>query len=159
MTLNDVTKVRNCLDDASITVLTKTVMSIPSVRTAIEKYFVREIEHAVEGLVSKKSEQCSMLRKTDDNSMLSFTWQALFDEFHIRLPFIAQVFCSVLGVRNEQPTISNAISEKMCTRIGLCYAVLLQGRCKECSLVQRILTVCLMENVCHSKVSNMLNCM
>ena len=38
----------------------------------------------------------------------------------------------------------------------MCYAILLQSRCKECSLVQWILTKCLMENVCDSKVSALL---
>ena len=38
----------------------------------------------------------------------------------------------------------------------MCYTILLQSRCKEWSLVQRILTTCLMENVCDSKVSALL---
>ena len=38
----------------------------------------------------------------------------------------------------------------------MCYALLLQSRCKECSLVQHILTTCLMENVCVNKVNALL---
>ena len=127
-------------------------MLTSSIKEGIIKHLLYEIEIAVEKLTSLKQKNCSILKKLDENEMLSFSWMSVFNELDANLTLAVRMFCILCGFNKK----NSKKNERKSIKIAVCYAILLQSRCKECSLVQCILTKCLMENVCDSKVSALL---
>ena len=66
--------------------------------------------------------------------MTGFEWQKLFSEMSKR--FLLGVLLTVMNTAKEE-------CDKVMPRLGLCYAILMQTRNRELSLVQRLNTVLL----------------
>jgi hypothetical protein len=68
--------------------------------------------------------------------MAGFEWQKLSSEMSIRCPFLLDVLLTVMDKSKEECI-------EIIPRLGLCYAILMQTRNKDLSLVQRLNTVLL----------------
>ncbi|CAB4038532.1 Hypothetical predicted protein [Paramuricea clavata] len=68
--------------------------------------------------------------------MAGFEWQKLSSEMSIRCPFLLDVLLTVMDKSKEECI-------EIIPQLGLCYAILMQTRNKDLSLVQRLNTVLL----------------
>lgn len=85
-----------------------------------------------------KEKKPSILRKNKYPDMVDFSWDALFEELQSRCPILLDV-------------MSTVVKSKKCDVIpplGLCYAILMQQRNHELSVIQRINTILFFRGEC-----------
>ena len=87
-------------------------------------------------------EQPSELRQNDFSHMSTFTWDKLTNEMISRYPVLLNILVTAMGYSKDD------INE-IAPRLSLCYAILMQSRNHELTLVQRLNTI-LMTN-CNAK--------
>ena len=95
---------------------------------------------------SKGFVSCLMNKKVKD--MEHFNWEKIVNEFQNMLPQLFKLITSAMMPRNQEP-------RKMIDlfpRLGMVYAIIMQGRHPGLSLVQRIVSMLLMDNICDQKV-------
>ena len=108
--LNDIVKIQFTLNERSSNLLVKTLMLTSSITEGIIKHLLYETEIAVEKLTSKQQKNCFTLRKFDENAMLSFSWQSVFNEFDANLTLAARMFCILCGFNKK--TVNKKNNEK-----------------------------------------------
>ncbi len=77
-----------------------------------------------------------------------FDWQKLISEMSSHCPLLFQVAQTVIGCTPKENI------EKIAPRLGLCYAVMMQTRKRELSLVQRLNMILLAEGNAKKKVNS-----
>ena len=83
--------------------------------------------------------------------MEGFNWEKIVEEFSSMLPLLFKVAASAMMPRCQEP-------QKMVDlfpRLGVIYAIIMQGRHPGLSLVQRMVSMLLMDNICDQKVKYM----
>jgi hypothetical protein len=97
----------------------------------------------MEVIISQVEKECSMLcwrqqpselRKNDFPSMSTFTWDKLTDEMVSRCPLLLDILLTAMGYSKDN-------IDEIVPRLSLCYAILLQSRNHELTLVQRLNTI------------------
>ena len=109
-----------------------------STTTATPNPAVRATEVLLAKIEQECSELCrrgqpSELRKNDFIAMSTFDWQKITAEMAGRSPTLLDVLLAAMGSSKED-------LKNISPRIGTCYAILMQSRNHEMSLVQRINT-------------------
>lgn len=88
----------------------------------------------------------SILRKNKFPGMSTFDWKLIIEEIKSRCPILLKVFVTVMGKMSTEKL--DQFIAPLCT----CYAIMMQKRNHELSLVQRVNTVLLAEGNASKKV-------
>lgn len=120
-------------------IIATAINSITAIKVSFLTMMMDQLDQDCFNLCSRT--QPSILRNNDYAGMIAFDWQALVLEMKDRCSLLLRVLLTVMGVSEEY--------DKINPRLGLCYAILMQSRNHELSLVQRICTVILTEG--HAK--------
>ena len=99
--LNGIINTQFALNERSSDLLIKTLILISSIKEGIIKHLLCEIEIAVKKLTSKKQKNRSILKKLDENAMLSFSWMSVFNELDANLTLAARMFCILCGFNKK----------------------------------------------------------
>jgi len=121
-------------------------------------YLVSEIQQQVSQLTSYAEGKTSVLRKKNFEDMQNFQWGIVINELIDKLPVLGRLMLGVLvtGNRTTVDVVRNKPDDVLSRRLCMAYAILMQCRCKDLSLVQRIMTANMLDNVCDSKVNKFL---
>lgn len=101
------------------------------------------VASAMEIIIPHIEKECSMLcwrqqpselRKNDFPNMSTFTWDKLTNEMVSRCPVLLHILLTAMGYSKDN------INE-IAPRLSLCYAILMQSRNHELTLVQRLNTI------------------
>lgn len=79
-------------------------------------------------------QQPSELRNNDFPNMNTFSWEKLTNEMANRCPVLLDVLLTAMGYSKEN-------IDKIAPRLSMCYAILMQTRNHELTLVQRLNTI------------------
>ena len=97
----------------------------------------------MEIIIPQVEKECSMLcwrerpselRKNDFSNMSTFTWDKVTNEMVSRCPVLLNILLTAMGYSKDD------VSE-IAPRLSLCYAILMQSRNHELTLVQRLNTI------------------
>jgi hypothetical protein len=101
-------------------------------------------------LTKRKHGYVSYLMDKDFSHMKSFNWDYLLQEILDKAPYFAKFAVAIMLHPDEW---HNAVKlEGLKYRLCMAYAILMQGRMRELSLVQRIVSMIFMDNICDEKV-------
>jgi hypothetical protein len=125
-------------------VIASTVAGINGIRQHFIDKLLNEIKQQCKKLRARSSP--SVLRKTGFSGMTEFDWQKLISEMSTKCPLLLDV---ILAAMNHAPTEATI---DIAPRIGMCYAIMMQARNHELSLVQRMNTILLVEGNARKKV-------
>lgn len=101
-------------------------------------------------LLLRRVDQSSYLIENDYSSMTSFSWSKILEEMKTRHPILLRFLLAVCSP-NTDP---EKIPESMAPVLGMVYAILMQKRWHELSLVQRVISILLSMEHTHQKVQN-----
>ncbi|XP_076102945.1 uncharacterized protein LOC143072048 [Mytilus galloprovincialis] len=106
--------------------------------------FKTESEEKMKILNKEKHGFVSVLMKKTCDNMYGFSWGQICEEFKSQFPVLASIVEGVMssGEKNR---------DKILPRMGMVYAVCAQTRHHKLSLVQRMMTLCLLDNIADQK--------
>lgn len=110
--------------------IASTVAGINAIKQQFIDKLLDEIKQQCKELCARSSP--SVLRKNGFPGMTEFDWQKLVSEMSTNCPLLLDV---MLAAMNHAPTKP---IDDIAPRIGMCYAILMQTRNHELSLVQRM---------------------
>eukprot|EP00794_Sanderia_malayensis_P016282 gene16282-17920_t len=116
------------------------ILKCKTLSSAIREKKMDAINNCLEELCKLKSPSC--LRSTNTEDLMNFDWNMILNEIHNRCPELLDIFL-LICCRNYSSV--NLQEQIIIRRIGMVYGILMQSRCKELSLVQRLMTVILTE--------------
>ena len=89
----------------------------------------------------------SILMEKELKNLENFEWHLLAQEFRGKFAHLFDLLVSIM-----MPKESSKEMEKLLPRIGMMYSILMQTRHPSLSLVQRLVSVLLMDNICDQNV-------
>lgn len=122
-------KLANALQTRLPSIIVSTIYNVTSLKLQFKARLLQELHADCVELCKRKKP--SILRKNKYPDMVDFSWDALFEELQSRCPILLDV-------------MSTVVKSKKCDVIpplGLCYAILMQQRNHELSVIQRINTI------------------
>lgn len=134
LTTQDQTKLHNAINTGVPSIITHAIESVASLIRNLKESILHELDNECKNICLRGKP--SELRKNKFCNMAGFEWQKLSSEMSIRCPFLLDVLLTVMDKSKEECI-------EIIPRLGLCYAILMQTRNKDLSLVQRLNTVLL----------------
>ena len=117
-------KLTNALQTRLPSIIVSTIYNVTSLKLQFKARLLQELHADCVELCKRKKP--SILRKNKYPDMVDFSWDVLFKELQSRCPIFLDV-------------MSTVVKSKKCD-VGLCYAILMQQRNHELSVIQRIKT-------------------
>ena len=120
------------------TVLAQLIMAIPSLKRCIQTLILENVDSQCTKLCVKTKGVPSVLRSSreDRNNLTAFTWMQILNEMKDRAPDVLE-FLSTIAVPNLKD------DGRQVAPLCVAYGILMNQRCKELSLVQKINTILL----------------
>jgi hypothetical protein len=115
----------------------------------IVKFLVTSTRREVMLLSSRTGQNRSALRSCKYDDLITFDWEIIFTELSTKLPFLFRIMASTANTAS-----TDNLSSKVRLRLCVAYGIIMQTRCKELNVFQRLVTATLLDNVCDAKVSN-----
>ena len=114
-------------------------MNIPSLRNAVKNIFLKEVDLQCGKLCARRSAQPSVLREPSRNpkSLVEFQWETILSEMKERAPDVLD-FMVAMAVPKLKGNDGRQVMP-LCTA----YGILMNVRCRELSLVQKLNAVLL----------------
>ena len=128
------TKLEEAINTGVPAIISTAIRSIESFSRNFREYLLHELDNSCKNICLRS--EPSKLRKNKFLDMTGFEWQKLFSEMSKRCSFLLDVLLTVMNTAKEE-------CDEVMPRLGLCYAILMQTRNRELSLVQRLNTVLL----------------
>ncbi len=141
---NDLLK---AIESGSPKVVVNTLARIEVIKQKFTDRLLNELHEQCIDLCAKS--RPSILRRNNFQGMTNINWNDLVKEMSSHCPLLFHVLRTVMGCTTDEGTV------KVAPRLGLCYAVMLQTRNHELSLVQRLNTILLAEGNAKKKVNNL----
>lgn len=127
------------------------VMSVENLRKQIIGTFSAEIDKKASTMTKRKYSTSILMQKSLQH-LKGFNWFLVVGEFKHVFPDLMVQLISLMLKRESQILYTEL--EKIIPRLGAIYGILMQGRNQELSLIQRMNSLLLFDNICDQKVSN-----
>ena len=152
LSTDDCLKLLTALRMRSASHLPRTLASCEKMSQSITCYFAKNLQDACERIGKRNSPHVlTVSHKGDSKSkedIKDFNWNGLLFEIINKIPFFMKCLLAVILPANpEEKEIRDARY-----RLSVAFAILLQGRCREASGVQRLITNILKESSAQPKV-------
>lgn len=146
--------VANNITNAELEKLVKIMFSIECLSEAITTFLINQIKNEVTKLTSKQPDCMSILRSNKYSDLEHFSWFPIMNELTTKLPLLAGFMMALSSnvVNINLTDLTKNVPNEIIKRLCMAYVIMMQGRCKDLSLVQRVITVLLLDNICDSKV-------
>lgn len=112
-----------------------------------------DVRESTRELACKAPDNCArsvLFDKYYDN-LAHFSWEPIVREFFRKEPALARL-CCIVGAPHAVLTLGEA--QKLMPKLGIVYAILIQNRQPEASLVQRLISVIFLDSHVKQRVSN-----
>ena len=117
---------------------------------AVNKFQAQELKKNSEtarGLMVRKGNTSDLMKKNQDDNILTYDFTKLYVEFCENFPFLAKSFLAITNIPAEK-------LEHFIPHFGMIYATLMRMRFNELNRVHRMVTRCLLENLATKRVSS-----
>ncbi|CAG2233112.1 unnamed protein product [Mytilus edulis] len=108
------------------------------------KHHAKESSDTLKSMNNHKHGFISQLMKKSYSDMSAFSWDNICEEFKDKLPVLSKMIELTLNIHQK----------KVAPRIGMVYAILAQTHHQKLSLVQRMTSLCLLDNIADQKQNN-----
>ena len=129
----------------------ETVISIESARKCLIGLLMNEFNQTASQMTCRKY-NTSVLMQKSLTELKTFDWFTVVAEMKSRFPELMALMFSLI-LKKEDRNLYTAM-EKVVPRLGTVYGILMQGRNQELSLIQRLNSSVLFDNICDVKVSS-----
>ena len=144
LSTQDLANLQEAINIGELSVITSAIVSVNSLKQNVKDNLLHELDEECKHLCLRSEPFELRMNKFCD--MVGFEWQKLSSEMSSRCPFLLDVLLIVMNKSKEELT-------QIIPRLGLCYAILMQTRKRELSLVQRLNTVLLTHGNAKKEVS------
>lgn len=107
------------------------------------QHHAKESSDTLKSMNNHKHGFISQLMKKSYSDMSAFSWDNICEEFKDKLPVLSKIIELTLNIHQK----------KVVPRIGMVYAILAQTHHQKLSLVQRMTSLCLLDNIADQKVN------
>ncbi|CAC5417451.1 unnamed protein product [Mytilus coruscus] len=148
LSTSEVTALINHLSTGNLAVFVEKLLGIPNIYQLIVVNLVKHEKATAASMGHTKKGFVSVLMQKDLEKMEKLNWNEIVNEFLHKFP---TVFKLIIGIMlPESENYKQLIS--CLPRIGLLYSLILQARHPGLSLIQRTVSMLLMDNICDQKV-------
>ena len=126
LSAQDLANLQEATNIGELSVITFAIVSVDSLKQKAKDNLLHELDKECEHLCLRS--EPSELRMNKFCGMVGFEWQKLSSGISSRCPFLLDVLLIVMNKSKEELT-------QIIPRLGLCYAILMQIRNREFSLV------------------------
>ena len=137
-----------------VSVIAEVIYSIPELRKSMTVKQRQQINVDVSSMNKRKYDKTTLMEK-QPKDLHVFNWFRIISEFKSRFP---DLFCLLLGMmlKPEESACYTKL-EGVLPRLGMVYSILMQGRHRELSATQRVVSMFLFDNISDQKVSCIVN--
>lgn len=122
--------------------------------SALKKQLVTDISNALgkrpEQMLNKKKGFVSVLMEKDFKSLETVKFEDIILEFQDKFPELLEMILALM-LPKDQTAIANVIP-----RLAMIYGIIMQTRHHELSRMQRIISMCLADNICDQSVRTLI---
>ena len=141
-------KLASAMSTGILSAVVDAVMESHNLKQAIWEQFLKEMDRDVDKLCDRQNH--SVLANNSIDHLKSFQWNEIIREMDQRVPRVLDILLVLLRPDEKSfPSVVDQIVRRTCVS----YAVLLQSRKCEFSLIQRAITVILSEGGSSKRVS------
>ena len=144
---NDFARICAVLGTRNPSCIAATLMKIKPMQRALLQEIVKEIRVEEKRMGVRKRGDVSYLMRKDFQAMETFSWTEVVQEGCKRHPLLITLLAQSLLAKDDMAKLEEHIP-----RLGMLYGMLMQGRNQELSLVQRVNSMVLYDNLCDQKV-------
>ncbi|XP_022108927.1 uncharacterized protein LOC110989104 isoform X2 [Acanthaster planci] len=132
--------------------LAKAALAIPGLRRMMVAQLMSDFDSALCKISNRKLGTLSCLKPVGYSEQTSFDWDSVIIEMDTVVPELLQLCLAALNRSSYlEKHMRRAVLETV-PRIGMVFAILVQGRVKELNRVQRVISVLLRQNGCDGKI-------
>lgn len=128
----------------------ETMLSIDAIKKCVIGLLMNQTDATASQMMTRKY-STSVLMQKSLSDLKAFDWFSVFEEMKSKFPELLALMLSLIIKREGRNLYT--IMEKVVSRLGTVYGILMQGRNKELSLIQRLNSSVLLDNICDVKVS------
>ena len=144
------TIVQSFTENSNTDEISKTIMSIGSLKSSIHAFIRKETNDNSNLLKNRKLGFVSVLMSKGPEKMSSASWDNIGSEFVTLFPDLANLLLSVMLKPEDRYSFRKI--QHILPKLAFMYGLMLQTRNHELSLVQRLLSLVLFDNICDQKV-------
>lgn len=139
----------SCLNDTTNKIASN-ILSIECIKKNIIHHLSQESRQTAQHMNRRKHFYVSQLMEKKIENLKDINWYSIVEEL---LTFFPELFVCLLSILLEPHKMSSYTHiQRVVPRLGMVYAILIQGRNKELSLVQRMMSLLLFDNILYQKV-------
>ena len=127
------------------------INKIPIVRNSVLRMLAMDVTDRPAQQRKRSGPNRSVLLDTDFEGLETFKWTECVTEMVEKYPELVTLIISMM-LKPEEQNDPRALA-KVLPKLGLIYGIMIQNRCHELSRIQRIMSMCLVDNICDQKVS------
>ena len=139
------------LSTRNIEKISNAILKIPTMRENIVHQICSEMGERPLKMQNKKHGFISVLHPKDFESMESVNFGEIIREMGDKFPELSSACLSIMLPPHQRASVT-AVAE-IVPKLCLIYSILLQTRCHELSRLQRVISMCLTDNICDQPVS------
>ena len=147
----DYLQLRIVLETRSAEALAKACVSVDYLRKWITQLLCEEIGHKPDSMKNRKRGFLSVLMKKSFEDLKTLDLDSVVTELRELFPVLYQLLIHIM-LPSDKWDDNNALGS-IVPKLAMVYAVVMQTRFMEFSRVQRVLSMCLMDNICDQKVT------
>ena len=106
-------------------------------------------------LLTRRKFAVSILMKKNYSDIINFDWYGVVEEFLKTFPELFYLVLSAMITPYDAKLYSNV--ENFIPKLGIIYGILMNSKFSELSLIQRLISLLLVDNICDQKVFDRLN--
>ena len=122
------------------------ILSVAALRKQLVADISNELGKRPEHMLNKKNGFVSVLMEKDFKALETVKFEDIIMEFEEKFPELLEIILAVMLPKNET-SIANVIP-----RLVMIYSIIMQTRHHELSRMQRIISMCLADNICDQSV-------
>lgn len=133
----------------NVSMISDVIYSVPELRKKLTEKHSKQINADIISMNKRKFDRTVLMEK-QPKELQNFNWFKVIDEFKTRFPDLFYVILTMILKPEETPCYTKL--ESAVPRVGMVYSILMQGRHKELSATQRVISMLLFDNISDQKV-------
>lgn len=126
------------------------ILSIECIKKNIIHHLLQESRQTAQHMNRRKHFYVGQLMEKKFENLKDINWYSIVEEL---LTFFPELFVCLLSILLEPHEMSSYTHiQRVVPRLWMVYAITMQGRNKKLSLVQRMMSLLLFDNICDQKV-------
>ncbi|XP_071791247.1 uncharacterized protein [Asterias amurensis] len=137
--------------EGKLSKIAEAVLKMPKLRAQIMACLMSDVSNALTRISNRKRGNLSCLKPKGFEDNMNFDWNSVIREMDVVSPELLKLCMAMLFKPDKTQLNSVRMAKETIPKIGVVFAVLVQGRFRELTKVQRIISLVLRRNGCNGK--------